>query len=75
MSKLKKKLEELIPPLRNRTKNLIKNYGDVKVSDVSISQIYGGARSVKCLVCETSLLDPNEGIRFRGYSIPELKAN
>jgi citrate synthase len=25
------------------------------------------------LVTETSLLDANEGIRFRGYSIPELR--
>ncbi len=25
------------------------------------------------LLWETSLLDPEEGIRFRGYSIPELQ--
>lgn len=25
------------------------------------------------MLWETSLLDPDEGIRFRGYSIPELQ--
>lgn len=37
------------------------------------TQIYGGMRSMKALVCETSVLDPEEGIRFRGYSIPECQ--
>ncbi|CAK5128936.1 unnamed protein product [Meloidogyne enterolobii] len=35
--------------------------------------IYGGMRSLKAMVCETSVLDPDEGIRFRGYSIPECQ--
>jgi len=45
----------------------------VKISDVSVAQAYGGMRGVKCLVTETSALDPYEGIRFRGYTIPELR--
>ena len=27
------------------------------------------------MLWETSLLDPEEGIKFRGYSIPELQAS
>ena len=30
-------------------------------------------RGMPALICETSKLDPEEGIRFRGYSIPELQ--
>lgn len=30
-------------------------------------------RGIKGLVCETSVLDPEEGIRFRGLSIPECQ--
>ena len=30
-------------------------------------------RGMKGLVTETSVLDPDEGIRFRGYSIPECQ--
>uniref|UniRef100_A0A914BZM1 Citrate synthase n=1 Tax=Acrobeloides nanus TaxID=290746 RepID=A0A914BZM1_9BILA len=35
--------------------------------------IYGGMRSMKALICETSDLDQDEGIRFRGYTIPEIQ--
>jgi citrate synthase len=35
--------------------------------------MYGGMRGIKGLVCETSVLDADEGIRFRGYSIPECQ--
>ena len=35
--------------------------------------MYGGMRGIKGLVTETSVLDPDEGIRFRGYSIPECQ--
>ena len=30
-------------------------------------------RSIKGMVTETSVLDPEEGIRFRGYSIPDCE--
>lgn len=71
MSLLKKHLSEKIESWRPRTKKLLKEYGDVKVGEVSISQIIGGARGVKCLTTDISYLDPFEGIRFRGYTISE----
>jgi citrate synthase len=51
---------------------LMKEYGDVKIGDVTIAQALGGMRGVKCLVTDISYLDPYEGIRFRGYTIPEV---
>ena len=68
---LKEALEAKVEAWRPRTARLIKEFGDVKVSDVTISQAIGGARGVRCLVTDISYLDPNEGIRFRGYTIPE----
>ena len=35
--------------------------------------MYGGMRSMKGLVTETRVLDADEGIRFRGYTIPECQ--
>lgn len=67
-------LEAKIDAWRPRTTRLIKEFGDVKVSDVTIAQAIGGARGVRCLVTDISYLDPNEGIRFRGYTIPETLA-
>jgi citrate synthase len=73
MDPLKKKFEKKSNDLRNEVKMLLRNHGNEKVDEVSLKQIYGGARGVKMMVWETSQLDPVEGIRFRGYSIPELK--
>jgi citrate synthase len=54
-------------------KDLIKEHGNKKIGEVTLSQIYQGMRGITGLVSETSLLDAQEGIRFRGYSIPELQ--
>ncbi len=72
MSKLKQKLAEKIPSYRERVTRLMKEYGDVVVDQVHIRQFYGGMRGLKCLTTDISYLDPNEGIRFRGYTIPEV---
>ncbi|HVW62700.1 MAG TPA: citrate (Si)-synthase, eukaryotic [Puia sp.] len=54
-------------------KDLLKEHGSKKIGEVTLSQIYQGMRGITGLVSETSLLDAQEGIRFRGYSIPELQ--
>src|SRR3954469_25523955 len=54
-------------------KEILKEHGNKKVGEVILSQIYQGMRGITGLVSETSLLDAQEGIRFRGYSIPELQ--
>ena len=73
MASLKEKFAAKIDPMRQRVRSLAKEHGEVKISDVSVAQAYGGMRGVKCLVTQTSALDPYEGIRFRGYTIPELR--
>ncbi|NCI45686.1 citrate (Si)-synthase, eukaryotic [Sediminibacterium soli] len=54
-------------------RNLLKEHGSKKIGEVTLSQAYQGMRGITGLVTETSLLDAQEGIRFRGYSIPELQ--
>jgi citrate synthase len=54
-------------------KELLKEHGSKKIGEVQLSQVYQGMRGITGLVSETSLLDAQEGIRFRGYSIPELQ--
>jgi citrate synthase len=69
---LKEKIAAQLPDWRARVTKLVKETGDVKVGEVNIGQVYGGMRSVKALVTDISYVDPNEGIRLRGYTIPEL---
>jgi len=54
-------------------KDILKTHGATKIGEVTLSQVYQGMRGITGLVSETSLLDSQEGIRFRGYSIPELQ--
>ncbi|QQE78179.1 citrate (Si)-synthase [Alicyclobacillus sp. SO9] len=69
---LKEKLAEKITQHRERTTRLLKEYGSVKIDEVTIAQAAGGMRGIKSLVTDISYLDPDEGIRFRGYTIPEV---
>ena len=54
-------------------KSILEQHGNMKIEDVTLAQAYQGMRGITGLVTETSLLDSNEGIRFRGFSIPELR--
>ncbi len=73
MDPLKQKFHETANALKAEIKELLKEHGDKKIDEVVIKQVYGGARGIKMMIWETSQLDPIEGIRFRGYSIPQLK--
>jgi citrate synthase len=72
MATLKEKLGEKIEAHRPRTTRLLKEHGDAKIGDVTVAQAIGGMRGVKNLVTDISYLDPMEGIRFRGKTIPEV---
>jgi len=74
MSTLKKRLKQKIEVHRPRTVRLLKEYGNVKVGEVTVAQAVNGMRGVKSLTTDISYLDPNEGIRFRGKTIPETMA-
>ena len=67
---LKVKIEEHRP----RITRLVKEFGKVIIDHVNIDQCIGGARDIRCLVTDISYLDPQEGIRFRGKTIPETFA-
>lgn len=73
MGIIKERFKEKADSTAVEIKELLKNHGDKKIGEVTLSQIYQGMRGITGLVTETSLLDAQEGIRFRGYSIPELK--
>jgi citrate synthase len=73
MNVLKEKFKEQSTALKAEVRAMLKEHGDTVVGEVKLSQVFGGARGIKTMVYETSELDAQEGIRFRGYSIPELK--
>ena len=72
MSTLKDKLREKINAQRPRTSKLVKEFGDTIIDQVKVSQVIGGMRGIKSVVTDISYLDPLEGIRYRGYTLPEV---
>jgi len=73
MGFVKERFKEKADILKNEIKQLVAEHGDHKLGEITVAQIYQGMRGMTGLVTETSLLDSEEGIRFRGYSIPELR--
>ena len=72
-SSLKAKLASQSSALKKEIEALLSAHGGTKIADVTLSQAYGGMRDIKCMVTETSSVDPQEGIRYRGMTIPELQ--
>lgn len=66
-------LAELIPAQQERLKQVKAKCGGVSLGDVTVDMAIGGMRGIKGMLWDTSLLDPEEGIRFRGLSIPECQ--
>jgi citrate synthase len=54
-------------------KALKKECGAAALGTVTVEQAIGGMRGIPGMLWETSLLDAEEGIRFRGHSIPDLQ--
>ncbi|MBI9061540.1 MAG: citrate (Si)-synthase [Marinilabiliaceae bacterium] len=73
MDYIKQRLIEIGRPKAELVRKLNKEYGDKKIQEVNLGQVMTGMKGVVSLLTCTSKLDPDEGIRFRGYSIPELR--
>jgi citrate synthase len=72
MGQLKDRFKVIADASNEEIKAILKEHGEKKIGEVTLAQAYQGMRGILGLITETSLLDSQEGIRFRGYSIPEL---
>ncbi len=73
MDHIKRKIIEVGLPTAKIVRKLAKKHGDVVTQEVTMGQVLTGMKGVVSLLTCTSKLDPEEGIRFRGYSLPELQ--
>ena len=69
---LHEKISEQLPKWRERIRSLAREHADVVVDTVTVGEVVGGMRDTKSLLTDISYVDPAEGIRFRGMSIPEV---
>ncbi len=73
MDPLKDRFAKKALPMAAELKQFVKEHGQQVIGQYTVEQVYSGMKGMIGMVTETSKLDPEEGIRFRGYSIPELR--
>ncbi len=74
MTFLKEKIAAQLPAWQARIQRLRKEFSDFQVGVVTVDQILSGIRGVQISISDISYVDPHEGIRLRGYTIPEVLA-
>jgi len=52
---------------------LVSANDSLKFGGITLGQVFSGMNGMIGMITETSKFDVDEGIRFRGYSIPELR--
>ncbi len=70
---LKEKFAAKFPAVAAEVKTLIKEHGSFVLGSYTVEQVYQGMKGMTGMITETSKLDAEIGIKFRGYSIPELR--
>ncbi|KAG8863087.1 citrate (Si)-synthase [Tulasnella sp. 330] len=70
---LKERLAELIPAEIENVKAIKAAHGKKAFGQVTVDQVYGGMRGLPALLWDGSVLDADEGIRFRGQTIPDIQ--
>lgn len=73
MEYIKNKFYEKASKCISEYQRLKNEHGDKIIANVTIGQVMTGMKGVPSLITDTSKLDAQTGIRFRGYTIPELR--
>ncbi len=73
MDPVKQRLLKVGQTKAEMLKKLVRDHGNKVIFQATIEQVLSGMKGLSTLLTDTSKLDADEGIRFRGYAIPELK--
>lgn len=73
MEYIKNKFYEKASKCISEYQRLKNEHGDKIIASVTIGQVMTGMKGVPSLITDTSKLDAQTGIRFRGYTIPGLR--
>jgi len=73
MSTLQETLANKIPIWREEIAKARREHGDKVISQVTVNQAYGGMRGVKGMICDTSVVEPDQGLIIRGHPLLEIR--
>lgn len=71
-SSLLSRFTDILPDTRARLTTLRKAHANKEVDSMNVKRLITGMRDAKLLLTETSTLDPDTGIRFRGLTVQEV---
>lgn len=72
MKLFRAKMEEIAEQVRTERKHIAKEHEETKIGEITAGQVLGGMRGMPSLICDTSTVNPDEGLRIRGIPILEL---
>ena len=72
-SQLKQVFQSKIGPVREEVRHLRVDHGKEQIATVTVEQVINGMRDIPGMFYVGSSLDPQNGIRLRHLSIPELQ--
>jgi|TARA_B110000977_G_scaffold74126_1_gene100257 citrate synthase len=70
---IKEALAAAIPVQQERLRKIKAAHGEKSLGETTVNMAMGGMRGITGMVWETSLLDSEDGIKFRGHTIPDLQ--
>jgi citrate synthase len=71
VTELQDKIQALAKKKTPDFMKLRKEKGQVKIADVTVETAMLGMKATPLMVCETSMLDPKVGVKYRGYTLKE----
>jgi citrate synthase len=66
------RLEPKIKEAKERISKIYQEHQDTTLGEYQVKHIYNGLRDLDLLICDLSFVDPNEGLKIRGYPIKEV---
>jgi citrate synthase len=71
VTELQDKIQALAKKKTPDFMKLRKEKGQVKIGEVTVETAMLGMKATPLMVCETSMLDPKVGVKYRGYTLKE----
>ncbi|MBL7998699.1 MAG: hypothetical protein JNL32_08695, partial [Candidatus Kapabacteria bacterium] len=72
MELLKNRIAQMLPAVREQRTHLLKEQGENVIANVTVEQVIGGMRGIPSVLCDTSSVSADEGLRIRNIPILEL---
>lgn len=72
MELLTRKVNQRIESLCQELTHIFDEHGDQVIGEITMRNLLGGMRGLKSMVCNTSYVDPQQGLFISGHPVPEF---